>query len=177
MGKRGPRPTPTPLLKLTGSKLAGRRGAEVRPDASMPKCPSWLDGEAKKKWKELAPELHRLGILTSVDGGVMAAYCQAWAEFKLSTETLQKEGRTFTTATGYMAPHPAVAQQRSAWGAMKAMGELLGLSPAGRVSLPGQPERPAQGVMSRDRHKPAPPADDLEEFLAEHRQGDGGEEE
>lgn len=149
MGKRGPRPTPTNVLKLHGSREVGRRGSELAPDPARPKCPAWLDAEAKRKWRQLAPELHRLGLLTAVDGDAFAAYCQAWAELRQATETLRKGGR-YVQAGPQLQPHPAVAQQRSAWQALQRLGGLFGLSPSGRVGLPGK--APAQ-------------ADDLEAFL------------
>jgi P27 family predicted phage terminase small subunit len=94
-----------------------------------------LDAEAKRKWTELVPELLRLRLLTIVDGDTLAAYCQAWAEFRLATVTLTKQGRTFKTSTGYLTPHPAVAQQRSAWAAIRAFASLFGLDPSSRSRL------------------------------------------
>lgn len=144
---------PTPLKILTGNP--GKRplnNAEPKPSATAPKCPTWLDPEAKRLWKELAPELERLGLLTCVDGGSLAAYCQAWAEFRLATETLRREGRCVQTGGqphedqdgkpigrgwigGQMQPHPAVAQQRSAWSAIKSFAGLFGLDPSSRSKL------------------------------------------
>ena len=136
MGLRGPAPRPSNLTKLLGNP--GKRAIndqEPHPDTSPPVCPTWLDDEAKAKWAMLAPELIRLGILTSVDGDALAAYCQAYAEFKLSTETLQAEGRTKATETGYLTPHPAVAQQRSAWTTMKMYSAMFGLDPSSRSRI------------------------------------------
>jgi P27 family predicted phage terminase small subunit len=99
-----------------------------------------LAQEAQEMWSQLAPELSRLGLLTLVDLGSLAAYCQAWAEFQEATKTLQQEGRHFATDTGYLAPHPAVSQQRSAWAAIKAFSSLLGLDPSSRLRVKGKPE-------------------------------------
>lgn len=133
---RGPRPMPTALKIQNGNP--GKRplnANEPRPRLATPKCPAWLDAEAKRKWRQLARELSALGLLTAIDGDTLAAYCQAWAEFKLATETLAKEGRTFRTVSGYLAPHPAVAQQRSAWQAVRAFAALFGLDPADRSRI------------------------------------------
>src|SRR5262249_16872713 len=110
MGLRGPTPEPSALKRLKGNP--GRRPlneAEPQPNRTPPTCPNWLDDIAKAKWAQIAPELIQLGLLTSVDGDSFAAYCQAFAEFQIATETLKKEGRHFSTDKGYMAPHPAVA--------------------------------------------------------------------
>ena len=59
---------------------------------TQPRCPLWLDADAKGKWKQLAPKLSRAGILSSVDGDALAAYCQAWSRWKEAEEYLQKNG-------------------------------------------------------------------------------------
>jgi len=163
---RGRKPTPTRLKELLGNP--GKRplnGAEPRPDATAPKCPDWLDGAAKRKWGALAPELARLGLLTAIDGDALAAYCQAWAEFRQATETLRREGRyvksggkvvekagekagddgkpTYEVLGAQLVPHPAVAQQRSAWAAVRAFASLFGLDPSSRSRLKVTPPEKA----------------------------------
>jgi P27 family predicted phage terminase small subunit len=147
---RGRLPKPTKLKLLTGNP--GKRPLNLRappPNAAPPRCPVWLDAEAKRKWKRLAPELARLGLLTLVDGDALAAYCQAWAEFRQATEALKQEGRLVTKPSGRRSPHPAVAPQRSARRARKDFAGLFGLDPSSRSKL----------------HAGSPEADELEEFL------------
>jgi P27 family predicted phage terminase small subunit len=146
---RGRPPKPTRLKILTGNP--GKRplnAEEPHPSAAIPVCPAWLDSDAVDKWDALAPELARLGLLTIIDGDALAVYCQAYAEFKHATETLRREGR-FVKAGGEMVvvdgklslacfqlqPHPAVAQQRSAWSAIKSFAALFGLDPSSRSRL------------------------------------------
>lgn len=149
MAKTGRPRTPTALKVITGNP--GKRplnDAEPQPTATPPKCPTWLSASAKKKWKELAPELSRMGLLTIVDGDVLASYCQAWAEFEAATRTIEEEGRTVMSGGkvigdgpdasvlgGQMQPHPAVAMQRSAWKAIKDFASLFGLDPSSRSRL------------------------------------------
>jgi P27 family predicted phage terminase small subunit len=137
---------------------------EPQPAARRPRCPDWLAPEAKNKWKLLAPELARLGLLTVIDGDALAAYCTAWAELKAASETLAAEGRFVKVGgtalhkadgtvehVGYqLQPHPAVAQQRSALAQLKGFAALFGLDPSSRSKL--QVAGQAQ--------------DDLAEFLA-----------
>ena len=136
MGKRGPKPKPTRLKILRGNP--GNRPLnqnEPQPALGAPECPAWLDKEAKEEWDWVVPQLQPLGYLSVIDRAALAVYCQAWAELRIATKTLQKEGRTFTTETGYMAPHPAVSQQRSAWQAVKSFASLFGLDPSSRQGL------------------------------------------
>lgn len=152
MARTGRPPKPTALKILNGNPGRGPiNSREPKPDATPPKCPTWLDAEAKRKWKQLVPHLQRLGLLTVVDGDVLTAYCQAWAEFRQATETLQKKGRYISVGPSQQ-PHPAVAQQRSAWKAVKEFAALFGLDPSSRSRLMV--------------HPPTDDTDDLEDFLA-----------
>lgn len=146
---RGRKPKPTHLKILEGNP--GKRPLpdpreEPHPQATIPECPTWLDPAAQAHWAALAPELARLGLLTIVDGQVLAVYCQAWAEFELATRTLQTEGRVVHTG-GQLQPHPAVAQQRSAWKAVKDFAALFGLDPSSRGRLQVAPPEEAAGGL------------------------------
>lgn len=161
MGKRGPAPKPTNVLKITGSWRAKTRSkAEPKPKAKAPVCPEWLSPDAKAKWAELVPELLRMKLLTVVDGDVLAAYCEAWAEFRAASKTIAEEGRTFTTEKGYVGQHPAVAQQRSAWAAVKSFASLFGLDPSSRSRLnvggdkeDDKPADPFEAFLKRGSNK------------------------
>jgi P27 family predicted phage terminase small subunit len=133
---RGRKPKPTPLKILTGNP-GGRplNDREPKPRRGRPRCPSFLSDGAKREWARLVPELDRLGLLTLVDSGALAAYCQSWDEFRLATKTLNKEGRTCTAGNGGLKSHPAVVQQRTAWKGIQAFAALFGLDPSSRVRL------------------------------------------
>lgn len=140
MGHPAPKPTKLKILEGNPGKRPLNQ-CEPQPTPGVPSCPTWLDPEAKAEWKRVVPELERLGLLALIDRGAVAAYCQAWSEFHTATQTLQKEGRTLTTDKGYTYPHPAVAQQRSAWQAVRQFSALFGLDPSSRskIQVPGQP--------------------------------------
>jgi P27 family predicted phage terminase small subunit len=113
---------------------------EPQPAPGEPPRPDWLDDYAAEKWREVLPELLRVGLLTTIDGGILAAYCTAWSELRHATETLTAEGRTRTAEkNGYSYPHPAVSQQRTALKLVKDLGAQLGLSPSSRSALHIQP--------------------------------------
>lgn len=140
-------PKPTRLKVLSGNP--GRRplnGSEPRHDRGAPKCPGWLGKRAKAAWKQIVPVLDSAGLLTVADGWALACLCQAWAEMEEATRTLDTEGRTFQTENGYKVPHPAVAQQRSAWQAIRQYSALFGLDPSSRSKL----AVPSQGGEESD---------------------------
>lgn len=152
MAGRPPKPTRTKQIQGT-LKPSRVNTNEPMPKRGRPVCPSWLAEEAKRKWKKLVPELDRLGLLTVIDGDCLAAYCQAWAEFRWATEALQKD-RLVTRGTGASAPHPAVAMQRTAWRAIKDFSALFGLDPSTRTKIhaPGvEPEDEFEQFLGADK--------------------------
>ena len=118
---RGRKPKPTKLKILAGNP--GQRPLnhnEPKPDATMPKCPAWLSAEAKAVWRQVGKELHRIGVLTIVDANVLAAYCVAFATFKVASEQLDRDGLTYVSERGLVKTHPAnnirSDAMRSMWG-------------------------------------------------------------
>ena len=81
MGARGPAPKPTALKVLDGNpRHRPINRSEPRPRPVAPKCPSWLDAEAKREWRRIAPALERIGLLTEIDGTALAGcpvFCAA----------------------------------------------------------------------------------------------------
>lgn len=64
MATRGRKPKPTALKILEGNP--GKRPInenEPIPPKGTVKCPTWLEPEAKKEWKRLAPSLEAMGVL------------------------------------------------------------------------------------------------------------------
>lgn len=83
---RGRKPVPTELRLLRGNP--GHRPInqlEPKPSKGVGSRPAWLALEAKREWTRIVPELERIGVLTTVDRGAVAAYCQLWAEFVAAT--------------------------------------------------------------------------------------------
>jgi P27 family predicted phage terminase small subunit len=110
MAQRGRKPKPTALKILEGNP--GKKplnNQEPNPEKRAPKCPSWLEPEAKKEWKRMAKTLETMGILTQVDITAFAGYCQAYARWKEAEEFLSKHGTIFKTPSGYIQQVPQVS--------------------------------------------------------------------
>jgi P27 family predicted phage terminase small subunit len=150
---RGRKPKPTRLKLLTGKPGRGLNRNEPQPKPEAPRCPTWLLPRAKKAWKQLAGELSRLGLLTSIDGHGLAVYCQGWAQYEWATKTLLKEGYVVVCAHKEQGskPHPAFRVQSEAIETIRKFSALFGLNPADRSRLRGP------GLPSA--------ADALEQFL------------
>lgn len=83
MGKRGPARTPTPILKLTGSREIEKRSDTDIPEAMMvaPDAPSFLKPREREAWDTLVTQLDRFGVLCIIDGNSLARYCGLWAKW------------------------------------------------------------------------------------------------
>ena len=135
MAKRGRKPKPTALKKLEGNP--GKRPLnelEPMPQVSMLRCPNWLEPEAKKEWRRLAPVLIDAGILTSADAVPFAGYCQAYARWKEAEQEVSKLGMVYRDGDR-IRPNPYIAISRAAFAEVKSLAAEFGLPPANRTAI------------------------------------------
>jgi P27 family predicted phage terminase small subunit len=85
----GPPPTPARLKLLRGNPGKRPIRPELQPEQppTPPEPPDFLTGYAVGEWRRIAPELHRLGLLTVLDL-TLAAYCTAYARWRTTEELL-----------------------------------------------------------------------------------------
>ena len=136
MAIRGRTPKPTALKILEGNP--GKRplnDKEPKPENKAPKCPSWLEPEAKKEWERMAESMEAMGILTEIDKAAFAGYCQAYARWKEAEEFLSKHGTIFKTPSGYIQQVPQVSIAQTYLKAMKDFASQFGLTPASRTRI------------------------------------------
>ncbi len=136
MATRGRKPKPTSLKVLEGNP--GKRPLnknEPQPEKKAPRCPSWLEPEAKKEWRRMAKALETIGVLTQVDKAAFAGYCQAYARWREAEEFLSKHGTIFKTPSGYIQQLPQVAIARNYLQTMKDFCSEFGLTPAARTRI------------------------------------------
>lgn len=136
MGRRGPKRTPTIILRNRGSWLAGQRRDADFPRGA-PEPPDWLAGEARAAWDRLVPMLMERGVLTRADASALACLSIAWGRLAEAEAVIAREGLTVTTITGGVKQHPAVQISAAAWGQVVRGCALFGLDPADRSSVTG----------------------------------------
>jgi P27 family predicted phage terminase small subunit len=99
MGRRGPAPTPTNILKLRGSTLVTKRReeSEARPPREVPDPPDWLatDPDAKAAWDHLVPLLEAIGILTKLDANSLSRYCRLWSRWRKAETFIDTHGEMY----------------------------------------------------------------------------------
>lgn len=135
MGKRGPKPTPTAKLKLTGSWRADTRGSEPQPPADLPEPMVDLGGLASdyEKWMRLLTRTP--GLVTSNDGLAIAVGLMALSEFMRYSKEIEANGCTAVSGKGSEVLAPAVYAQRDAYRRLRDFIADFGLSPASRAEL------------------------------------------
>lgn len=111
---------------------------EPMPDIGLPEMPDHLTADAKKEWKRIGEQLYKLGILSVIDGTILAAYCQAFAEWRKASKELNKKGSDYVVSdpvNGQMKKNPWVLISDSAQDRMFKYLRELGLSPASRPNI------------------------------------------
>ena len=117
MGLRGPSPMPSAKRKAKGdtSKIGAhrlKRLGDSEPQATIgaPELPPGMSPAARKEWKRVIPELLATpGLLTTIDGDALAAYCEDVANLKRFRKQLQSDGDIVQGATGPVL-HPLLKQ-------------------------------------------------------------------
>jgi P27 family predicted phage terminase small subunit len=142
----GRKPKPTALRVLQGN--AGKRALpkhEPTPAAEPPPKPAHLTERAAAAWDRVAPELHRLGLLSVVDGLALELLVCAYDDWREAHIEVAAEGATYETETEHgriVRAHPQVAIRSDAWRRVKSILAEFGLTPSSRARLdieaPGQ---------------------------------------
>ena len=136
MAQSGRKPKPTAIKELEGNP--GKRALnknEPKPEKKAPRCPTWLEPEAKKEWKRLAKQMELLGILTEMDMTAFAGYCQSYARWKEAEEFISKHGTIVKTPSGYWQQVPQVSIAQTNLKLMLRFSEEFGLTPSSRSRI------------------------------------------
>jgi P27 family predicted phage terminase small subunit len=162
--KKGPPRTEAALNALRGNP--GRRPGnpdEPKPAAARSlAAPRWLKADARAIWDELAPELHRLGLLTQIDVAVLAAACRWWAIYRRADRALNGPLLAETKANGRHARPEYGIAQRAFHEAMRVFSRF-GVTPSDRLHLRAPAAKPAGDDAA------APRSTDPLDQLAERR--------
>lgn len=136
MAVRGRKPKPTAMKELEGNP--GRyplNEREPKPEKKAPRCPKWLEPEARKEWRRLSKQMEKIGILTEVDMAAFASYCQAYARWKEAEEFITQHGTIVRTPSGYWQTVPQVSIAQQYLKIMNKIAEQFGLTPASRSRI------------------------------------------
>ena len=133
---RGRKPLPSNVVRLRGNPGKRRlNDAEPRPVPRVPLCPGCLGDEARKEWQRLARELGQLGLLTGLDRGLLAAYCQAHALWVEAVSSLERYGTMVKSPHGYPMQSPFVAGVNRQVDIMVPIAAEPGMTPSSRTRI------------------------------------------
>jgi len=153
MGKRGPRKTPTAVLKLHGSRKLEQRGNEPTPPSGRPTCPTFLSKYAKTTWRSIVPHLEAMGVLSKIDGRTLARYCELWSRWRDLAQFIQENGSAYEYVTqggeNHWRPYPQSREFIQTAEAMLRIESHFGLTPSARASL--KVDNPDPATTATDR--------------------------
>jgi P27 family predicted phage terminase small subunit len=137
--------TPLPLRILRGNPSKRPLHNEPMPAiaSQVPEPPRWLPPHAAAEWRRVAGPLHACGLLTHADIQTLAAYCCAYARWRLAEETLERQAKrdpanaalTVCDARGTLRQNPLVRVARAAADQMVSFAGALGATPIARTRL------------------------------------------
>lgn len=134
--RKGPAPLPTPLRVLSGSATEDELEREVKPEATtLPRKPTWLQGEGARVWRGLARSLHRKGLLDEWNAEVFAIWCNEVGNYVASARIVNDTAILARGHHNVLRKNPALSVQRDAVPAIRLLGAEFGLTPAARAGL------------------------------------------
>lgn len=156
---RGRKPKPTAIKKLEGN--LGKRpinDQEPAPNPTMPDPPSEMPAEARRCWKLLAPELHKIGILTKIDGQALESYCRLYAHARECWKQAEADGPIVEIA-GKLERNPFIAEAHRAEQLLHRLRSELGLNATSRSRIavkPSEGEQDLDAFLKFDQDTPTP---------------------
>lgn len=131
MGKRGPKPQPQQILKMTGSRKAASRPGEPEISPGVPVKPEWLTNEdASRLWDKLLPRLVQQGLMSELYGESLALLCEAYGDYLDAKRLIDENGPIAYSDKGSPYIHPAVNIKASADKRITTHLRQFGLSPS-----------------------------------------------
>ena len=149
MAPRGPKTKPTKLKLLTGTARSHRLNPqEPQPQVAHPDAPDHLTDLARSEWDRVVVDLVTLGILTDLDRGALAAYCQAYGRWSAAETALARmaardavtDGLIVKTKSGNLIQNPLVGAANKAMADMVRYAAEFGLTPSARTRVAGMSE-------------------------------------
>lgn len=124
---------------------------EVVAPATIPEAPKFFKGspELLACWDDVCEKLAALGVLSHVDGGVIARYVAMLERHRRASAFLESHGSIYEIRDGngslrQIKQHPMVAEANTTAAACLKLERELGLTPAARVALPTNSTRPVK---------------------------------
>lgn len=123
--------------KETSGNSESRELAKEEPKAiPVVECPPELGPVARQEWDRIAGALTAVGRLTVLDRALLAAYCNAYAQWLEAVEALEKYGAVMKSPSGYPVQSIYVSIANRQVEIMIRIAAEFGFTPASRSRLP-----------------------------------------
>jgi P27 family predicted phage terminase small subunit len=141
---RGRPPKPAALRILEGNRGHRPIPETVKVESDLlPTPPEFLHAYALEEWNRLANQLYLIGVLTEIDEKTFAAYCQAFARWRVCEERLKLDaaadpaygGIMLKTKSGNYIQNPMLSAANAAYRDMCKLAALFGLTPSARSQI------------------------------------------
>lgn len=136
MGARGIAPRPLELVKALGNPghIAHLDKNTPKFIPQVPECPEYIDAVGRGEWERLAPQLERLGLLTSADFAAFACYCVSYSMLVAASNALADGVLT----NQYGQQRAEIGIRNNAMKSIKDFAIQFGFTPSarGRIELP-----------------------------------------
>ena len=136
-GRRGPAPRPTALKILEGNP--GKRALnkqEPKPGKADLRLPAGLGHHGRTFWREIAPALDTLGVLTAVDVPALEAAARTYERWRVAESKLKDvKSLAQTGKSGFSAPSAYVQIASQAQRDLLRLLQEFGLTPASRTRI------------------------------------------
>ena len=130
------RAEPAQVKVLKGNFRPDRHAHGPAVPLGAPDCPAWLPRAAKKYWREIAPQLERVGLISLLDSAAFAAHCDSVGKFEEVTRKLKRlEQMLDETPQGYQVQSALFTIRNKLWDQVMKSAQEFGLSPAGRSKI------------------------------------------
>lgn len=146
-GSRGPRKTPTALLKATGAGNDKRRQGlfqEPIPLLGVPAIPAHVEKlmteKAREHWDAVSVVLDRMGVLGDIDAHVIARYCITFANWYDCQLFINENGQTYESEASHggstvYKPYPEAAMAAKYGEQMLKVEREFGMTASSRASV------------------------------------------
>lgn len=153
MGLRGPKPTPTKILELRGSRVPKlQRRNEPQTALEIPPCPTWLDEEGHAVWARLTQQLYELGVIAAIDQHALGRYVQLFQRWRKMETFVKQYGETYpvkdklgAVVSFQVFPQVYLAGHLSAQ--LQKLEDSFGMSPSSRARVIQQGKAPAEDAL------------------------------
>lgn len=129
---------------------AGKRAInknEPKPELSQPTPPAFLNDDAKVEWGRICETLYKVGLMTELDRGALAACCQAygrWAQAeralaRMSDKDELNRALMIKTSNGNAIQNPLVGIANKAAADYVKYAVEFGMTPSARARVTATP--------------------------------------